>query len=245
MNPRKLLKLAPTAVLLAFLGYTGFSLQATMPGVAEREEELAKGLDVLVKDLIAAHAPGGDDPGRTRDPFVPVARPVPEAEVAAREDAPSASDPLAETVAGLSLEATFIQGRDQMAVINGRMYRKGQHLALPDDGKEALPPLTLLFVKQTGVVLRGGGKNYNLGYPDQLGRKPTRDEDAAAAREVGMAELDLTGQSALFQRLLNSPLGAMGRGLIGDAAPPHRPGGSRPGSRPRTNERRPAPTLGP
>jgi hypothetical protein len=245
MNPRKLLKLAPTAVLLASLGYACFTLQAALPGAAEAETELARGLDVLLKDLVAVHAAVGGDPVRTRDPFVSVARPVPEAEVAAQASAQQASDPLAEIIDGLGLEATFIQGRDQMAVINGRFYQKGQHLVLPGDGEKALPPLTLLFVKPTGVILRGGDKNYFLGYPDQLGRKPAREEDAAVAREAGMAELDLAGQAALFQRLLDSPLGAMGRGLIGDVASPRRPGTSRQGSRPKASGTRPAPTPGP
>jgi hypothetical protein len=167
--------------------------------------------------------------------------------MAAEEAASPASDPLAEMIAGLSLEATFIQGRDQMAVINGRMYQKGQHLALPGDGENSPPPLTLLFVKPTGVILRGRDKNYLLGYPDRLGQKPGRDEgDAAArARETGMADLDLAGQAAMFERLLDSPLGAMGRGLLGDAASPRRPGTSRSGSRPKASGTRPARTPGP
>ena len=38
------------------------------------------------------------------------------------------TDPLAGFVQGLSLDATFLQGKTQIAIINGRMYHQGQHL---------------------------------------------------------------------------------------------------------------------
>ena len=121
---------------------------------------------------------------------------------------------MAEIIAGLKLDATFLQGRDQLAIINGRIYHKGQKLVLPGDD-DSRPPLVVLFVKPTGVILRGGGKNYLLGYPEHLGKKP--DDSSEAAREGGAEQIDPAGQAAMFQKLLDSPLGALGKGLIGDA----------------------------
>ena len=148
-------------------------------------------------------------------------------ELDAAADPPT--DPLVEIIAGLSLDATFLQGPDQIAIINGRIYHKGQRLDLPGDD-ESRPPLLVLFVKPTGVILRGDGKNYLLGYPEHFVKKP--DEAAmAAAREAEAEQLDPAGQSAMFQKLLNSPLVAMGKGLIGDAVSSKRPAGSRKSAR--------------
>ena len=44
-------------------------------------------------------------------------------------------------------------------------------------------------VKPTRVILKGGGKNYLLGYPEHLGKKPD-DGDAEAATQRPMSELD-------------------------------------------------------
>jgi hypothetical protein len=51
------------------------------------------------------------------------------------------------------------------------------------------------------VTLSAGGKTYELGYPDQLGNRP--------AGKVG-------GSGA--ERLLNSPLGKLGLGVLGNQA---------------------------
>ena len=93
---------------------------------------------------------------------------------------------------------------------------RGRALALPGD-PEKTEPVVVLFVKPTGVLLRGGGKNYWLGYPERLGKKP--DADANDPSQADPAMLDPAGQAAMFQRLLNSPLGALGKSLIGNAVP--------------------------
>jgi hypothetical protein len=230
MSASRLIKLAPTAILLAFLGYAAVALQASLPGAAEKEAALAKGLDVMLKDLAKAESWVTVEPGRLRNPFLAVTPPAatpdaPEPDAAA----PPTSDPLADIIAGLSLDATFLQGRDQIAIINGRIYHKGQKLDLPGDD-ESRPPLLVLFVKPTGVILKGGGKNYLLGYPEHFVKKS--DEAArAAAREAEAEQLDPAGQSAMFQKLLKSPLGAMGKGLIGDAVSSKRAGRSRSSAR--------------
>jgi hypothetical protein len=244
MNASRLIKFAPTAILFAFLGYASFSLQAALPGAAEKEAALAKGLELMLNDLAKPESWAVGETGRLRNPFLAVTPP------AATPDAPEPdatalpqSDPLAEIVAGLSLDATFLQGRDQIAIINGKIYHKGQRLNLPDDD-ESRPPIVVHFVKQTGVILRGGGKNYLLGYPEHLVKK----SDAAAradAREAEAKELDPAGQSAMFAKLLNSPLGALGKGLIGDAVSSKRPAGSRSSARARRSGTSPSGSTNP
>ncbi len=229
MSAGRLIKYAPTAILIAFLGYASYSLQAALPGAAEKEGALAKGLDLMLKELVASNPAGDDGGGQLRNPFLAVKPPAPEVAEPVASAAPE-SDRLAEVIAGLSLDATFLQGRDQLAIINGKIYHKGQRLTLPGHD-ESLPPLLVLFVKPTGVILKGGGKNYLLGYPEQFRKKP--DAVAENAREADSAQLDPAGQNAMFQKLLDSPLGALGKSLIGDAVPSKRAAGSRSAARAR------------
>jgi hypothetical protein len=232
MNAARLIKYSPTAILVIFLGYAAYSLQAALPDAAEKQAAIEKGFDLLLKKLVTTDPAGGAASIRSRDPFLVVRPPAPPE--AAEPDAPESpeSDPLAEVIADLKLDATFLQGRDQLAIINGRIYHKGQALALAGQDK-SLPSIVVLFVKPTGVILRGGGKNYLLGYPEHLGKKP--DDGPGDAREAGAETIDPAGQAAMFKKLLNSPLGALGKSLIGDAVPSRPPSGSRRGARDRRN----------
>lgn len=227
MSAARLIKFSPTAILLAYLGYASFSLQAALPGAADQEAALARGLEQTLKELVATESVAADAASRLRNPFLAVRQPVPDA-AEPEASADPASDRLAEIIAGLSLDATFLQGRDQLAIINGRIYHKGQKLALPGHD-DSMPPVLVLFVKPTGVILSGGGKNYLLGYPEQFHKKPAADAEADPAPVS--AESDPAGQAAMFQRLLNSPLGALGKSLIGDAVTPKHAGQSRSGGR--------------
>jgi hypothetical protein len=213
MSIQRLIKLAPTAILLAFVGYASASLHGTLPDSGATQAELTKGLDVMVQDL-ATDSAAALKQVKLRDPFLPAAPAA--AEVAARPDAPAPSkaDPLAEIVAGLSLDATFIQGRDQLAIIDGRIYKKGQRLVLRGDD-ESSPTLDVVFVKPTGVILRGDGRNYFLQYPERFGSKSDRAPEAGGQDDA--AVVDPAGQAAMFQKLLKSPLGALGKSLIGGA----------------------------
>src|SRR5262249_54864919 len=79
---------------------------------------------------------------------------------------------------------------------------------------------------RTSVLLGGDGKHYSLGYPEQLGKKQEAEGDPASSKERAMAEIDPSGEMEMFQRLLNSPLGALGRGLLGAGASPNRRSGA-------------------
>jgi hypothetical protein len=216
MSISRLIKQAPTVILVAFVGYASVSLQGALPDAGATQAELAKGLDALAQD-VASESAAVLKKVQLRDPFLPVASPEAPTAPRANGPAPAKADPLADIVAGLSLDATFIQGRDQVAIINGRIYNKGQEVLIPGGDDESRPKLVVVFVKHTGVILNGDGRNYFLQYPEKLASKSGRRTESTGQDDSALA--DPAGQAAMFQRLLNSPLGAMGKSLIGGAGP--------------------------
>jgi hypothetical protein len=232
MSISRLIKQAPTAILVAFVGYASVSLHGALPDAGATQADLAKSLDALVEDVKSESASVLKQV-RLRDPFRPAA--PAEAAAAPRADAPAVAkgDPLADIVAGLSLDATFIQGRDQMAIISGRIYNRGQEVLIPGGDDESRPKLVVVFVKPTGVILKGDGRNYFLQYPEKLASKPGRRTESGGQDDAALA--DPAGQAAMFQRLLSSPLGAMGKSLIGNAVGNPGSGASRSRSRRRSS----------
>ncbi len=233
MNAAKLLKLAPLIIMVAFLAYAGYSIQASADDPVVAPSALANELDLVVKDIVAAgDALAAAPAAALRDPFQVTAKPIAAAGEASPTDdsaADPASDPLVELVAHMKLDGTFLQGRDQMAIIDGRIYRRGERLLVTDASGNSLSSLFVVNVLKASVVLHADGKNYVLGYPDQLlstSNKAGRD-GAGVSQESEMATIDAGGQIAMFQKLLNSPLGALGKSLVGK---PGRSRGSR-GSR--------------
>jgi hypothetical protein len=222
MNSAKLLKLAPTLVMVVFLGYTAYSVQPGSPTTPVGATGATPGEDFLGKDTLAFVA--RDMAGALRNPFEAATKPAPEATAPKPQNVTMAEpgpDPWEEIVQGLTLDATFLQGRDQIAIINGRIYHKDQHLVLTGASDGPYSSLFVVRVEPMKVILRaGGGKTYELAYPDKLGRRPShgRDQGAGAAPGDAMAEIDPSGQLALFRALLNSPWGAMGQSMIGNPA---------------------------
>ena len=74
-------------------------------------------------------------------------------------------DPYLALVQGLTLNATFVQGKTQFASINGRLYERGQHLEGPGDETSLL---VVAQVTPAEVVLEANGSRYRLGYPDRF-----------------------------------------------------------------------------
>jgi len=223
MNTVKLLKLVPMLIMVTFLAYSAYSIQASLPESAAGQSDPMKGLEIMVDDVLDASAATARSLASEglRNPFQVRTKPgMVQPQDAALLD--PESDPLAEIVQGLTLEATFLQGRDQMAIIDGRVYSQGQHLFLEGDAAKSVSTLSVASVSPVKVILQGGGQNYELGYPDQLGRRTDKPRSAGSQMSQGaeMAEIDPGGQLALFQKLLNSPLGALGKSMIGDPAKP-------------------------
>jgi hypothetical protein len=218
MSGAKLVKLVPTLILVGLMGYSVYAIQSGLPGAAETRAEVQKGLGQMVQDMVTdGSGAAAKLEVKLRDPFwVAVAAPAHEESPAQDQPDSPERDTLAEVVRGLSLDATFLQGRDQLAVINGRIYSRGQRLDIPGGDPTSDQALRVLVVTRTGVLLTGGGRHYSLGYPDQLGKRKDKDGESGASAEQAGPELDPGGQMEMFQRLLNSPLGAMGKSLIGN-----------------------------
>jgi hypothetical protein len=242
MNTAKLVKLAPTLILIAFLGYASYSLHESLPSRASGRSDVAKGLDMVEDMLASGTVAAARLIGEFRDPFQVSHMPSPQVDASQSQPghpAEAPSDPLADLVRGMTLDATFFQGRDQIAIIDGRIYSRGQPLRFRNDSGEPSSQLVVTIVLPSKVILRGNNRNYVLSYPDQLGKRPAAPSPGlAGSSEATM--LDPAGQLAMFQKLLNSPLGALGKGLIGKSALTDSLSGNTPTSRRRRSPTSPA-----
>ena len=212
MNTAKLLNRAPTLIMVAFLAYACYRIQTILPDSAAGRKELANGLDVMVQDVL--HAGAAEAKSLARDPFR--TRPKAAAKAAEAATADPETDPLAGFVKSLSLDATFLQGKTQIAIINGRMYHQGEHLIFVDDGANVPSPLFVQNVQVHSVTLQAHNTNYELGYPDRLGNRPTDNRPSGKSSTDGsIAEIDPEGELAFYKKLANGPLGRLGKGLTG------------------------------
>ncbi len=186
MNAAKLIKLAPMIIMIGFLAYSGYSIQTSADDPEAGQSGLAKELDVVVHDIVAAgDAIKEGASGALRDPFqVTLKEAVPAGVAASKGQGPlePEPDPLAEIVRRLNLGATFLQGREQMAIIDGRIYSKGQHLLVDGDNGKTFSKLYVVNVLPTKVILHADGESYVLVYSDQLG---DRDDHARKGGEEG------------------------------------------------------------
>ena len=217
MNTASLLKRGPILIMVVCLAYACYKIHAIVPDSSAGRNDLAKGLDVMVNDALQAGASEVQSLTRAalRDPFRIRPRSVlaPEAHEAAADPE---NDPLAGLVGGLSLDATFLQGKAQIAIINGRMYHKGEHLVLQGDAGKSFSPLYVESVRAHRVTLVAHHTRYELGYPDKLGSRPAdRGKGGPKPVDGSLAEIDPEGELAFYKRLLNSPLGKLGKSLTG------------------------------
>lgn len=156
MKTIKLANRVPTLIMLAFLTYASYSVQASLPDAANEGKDVANGLDVMMKDVLRASADEAKSLTNVvfRDPFQasqkPVDAPKPQKADLAND---SEADPLAEMVKGLTLDATFLQGQTQIAIINGRSYHRGQHLIAQGDTGRTYSPLFVQNVRMHSVTL--------------------------------------------------------------------------------------------
>jgi hypothetical protein len=221
MNTAKLSRLAPLLIMVSFLAYCGYAMLASGDDPEGSNTTLAKEVDAVAADIAAvSDAIKAGASSVLRDPF----RVAPKTgtlagDSAARGDAAGDPDvdPVAEIVQGLTLEATFVQGRDQMAIIGGHVYSKGEHLRSDNDPDGTYAKLIVVNVLPTKVILHADGQNYELRYSDRLGSREDRASTGGAeSPQEAMAEIDPGGQLAMFQKLMNGPLGALGKRMIGD-----------------------------
>jgi hypothetical protein len=208
MNAAKLVKQAPMVILVAFLTYAGYSIHASADAPAEDPASQVKDMKTTVPEIVAAgSAIEGGQTGELRDPFQIVVK----ADAAAdahelQENASPDSDRLAEIVQGLKLDATFVRGREEMAIIDGRVYSKGEHLIVNAKSDNSLSPLIVMSVLPATVTLRGGDKDYMLGYPDQLvlSQKGHKSPARAAGKTVVANQAGTSFGSGLAPRMRRS-----------------------------------------
>jgi hypothetical protein len=220
MKTSALLKRLPTVLMVGLLSYACYTVHGSVSDLAPARSALTNGLDVMINDFV--HAGKDEVKGLARvmlrDPFRAVAKAA-DASEAAHEASldDSTAEALARIVQGLTLDATFLHGQARIAIISGRIYHQGQHLVLPGDSGKSYSPLFVQSVQAQRVTLAARGKSYALSYPDQLGNRPTSAKDRGANSADGtIAEVDPEGELAFYKRLLNSPLGKMGKSLTGN-----------------------------
>ena len=112
MNTAKILKRAPTLILIVCLAYACYRIHAILPDSGGGRDELAKGLDVMVKDVLEA---GADEVALAsdalRDPFRIGLKSANSSKPTEVTTGDPELDPLAGFVHSLSLDATFLQGK--------------------------------------------------------------------------------------------------------------------------------------
>jgi hypothetical protein len=217
MSPADLLKRSPTVLALASLSYACYSVHGVVAGPSAAPSSLAKGLDVMVKDVLNAGADEvrGLKEAVFRDPFRSAPAEAQPAAIAETK-ADAGVDHLAEVVKCLTLDATFVQGRTQIAIISGREYHRGQHLIMEDDTGKSYSQLYVATVKAHSVTLGARKKTYELLYADTFAKRTGPDEaHHGAPTSAEMAEIDPAQELAFFKRLSNSPLGKLGKSITG------------------------------
>ena len=223
MTPAKLSKMAPTVLMVALLAYFGYSVEENIddPTGASATDSLASStLARVEKEVLAIESAFVSSAAAVRDPFRTVAAAAEELEEEVTQGGTTQTnhvdhtDAIAEMLKAMTLDATFVQGTEQIAIIGGKMYRKGQKLKFPGSGDEAPRLLVMTFVSKDRVFFRGDNKTYSLGYPDKLHSTPhSKPGDEQTPLGAEMAEIDPGGELEFYKSLANSPLGKLGKGL--------------------------------
>jgi hypothetical protein len=207
MNRQQLVSLGPMLVTIGAMSYATYALQPVIPGSAAGAggpsiKESTIGRSRSMPAALATRGKPASAGRPARDPFE-IKAPPHGAEAGAApvhtEPVSIAKDPNVEFVRGLTLNATFIQGRAQMAVIDGYIYEQGQPLVGADDRP---CPLVLSQVLPTSAFLRQGERTYQLGYPDVL--EPTS-KPGPKARPASQQSADRSRSRRPADRRLASP----------------------------------------
>ncbi len=171
MDMTRLIKMLPMLVMVAALAYAAYSIQPVVPILTPAAGAAKAGKQAPVagagQAVTAAGSPDAPPAVRVagRNPFQVVANPDPIADGKNSTPELEKTDSPLTTLDGLTLNATFLQGPTQMAIIDGRIYEPGQNLVGADNAPSSLVVAQVLVNK---VVFQAGGKSYFLAYPDQL-----------------------------------------------------------------------------
>jgi len=173
MKTAALLKRTPTLIVVAFLAYACYSIHASLPDSSAGRTDLAKGLDVMTKDVV--HTSANEVRSLTkvmlRDPFRLSLKAADASKPTTAGPDDSEADSLAKIVSDLTLDATFLQGQTRIAIISGHIYHQGQRLIVQGETGNSHAPLIIQSVMAHLVTLSARGMTFELGYPDQLGNR--------------------------------------------------------------------------
>jgi hypothetical protein len=229
MTTTKLIKMTPTLIVLAVLSYTIYASLSDATDV--RTETSQAGSPPRNGASGSAEVGDGSSSTGVRDPFQETSRSATVVTAVSKPtDGPPPTaepDPIAEIVEGLKLDATFIQGRDQIAIIDGHLYAQGQRLLIEDGASQSSPTLVVARVFPTKVILSAGGKYYELRYPDQFGPRPgDRSKPGSDPSPIAEpAELDGGYETMLLRSILDM---ALGKNQTGNSRSSTTPSSSRP-----------------
>ena len=168
MNMTRLIKMLPMLVMVASLAYAAYSIQPVVSSLTPAAGAAKAGKQAVVEGagqaVTAAGSPEASPAVRVagRNPFQVAAKPD------RIEDGKNSTPELEKTdsylaaLEGLTLNATFLQGRTQMAIIDGRIYEPGQNLVGANDEPS---PLVVAQVLVNKVVFQAEGQALLLGLP--------------------------------------------------------------------------------
>jgi hypothetical protein len=193
MDIIKLLKFLPMLIMIASLAYAIYSMQSVRisPEPASRKSSEKQASVKGPHSEVAAPRAKTTEQERSRwprDPFQVASRTASANVTKDTTGGSSAStevDPYPGMIQGFTLSATFIQGKTEIAIINGRIYEKGQRIS--GAGDEPLP-LTVAGVLAKEVILQAGSNRYMLPYRDRWseGSASTRRPANSGARQLAM-----------------------------------------------------------
>lgn len=161
---RTIAKIMPMATVVALVSWWCWPyLEGPDTVAASRpKDELPRITDPLLSPDVEPTAP--------RDPFRPVHQektdslerePLPTPPPA--QPKPPAEDQIRETLSGLVLGATYIQGDRRAALIDGRVYRQGEPLELSTPTPE---PCVVAGIFPDKVLILHRGRTVEVTYPD-------------------------------------------------------------------------------
>ena len=171
MNMTRLVHVLPMLVTVAALAYAAYSIQPVVPNrtatagaTTAGKQSPVEGAGRLLTAVGHAEASPAVRPSG-RNPFQVVAKPDRVGDDKNSTPEPEKTDSYLAMLEGMTLNATFLQGRTQVAIIDGRIYEPGQNFVGANNEPS---PLIVAQVSVNKVIFQAEGKRYFLGYPDQL-----------------------------------------------------------------------------
>ncbi len=217
----KALKFAPSLIVVSVCGAVLWPYFNKQTGASVAPPSSASaGMKTPARPLTAQTRPD-----RLRDPFRPSSEQPNAATLATNTRVEKTRvDPIqqqlediAETVKGMTLGGTYLNGKKRLAIIDGKVYSRGESVG------EAEPDSPALIIKEVfaeKVVLNAMGKDFTVGYPDKLEAVDPADDGGGNAGDANAAlQALLGGQAPVELGMLQNLLNSQGSGVSGLLAP--------------------------